>query len=832
MTTTMNLINSVAVDTFDCLPQGIIILDSGFRVVYWNLTLEEWTGIPRAEIVGQDITKRYPHLAAPRYIGRIQPLFDGGPPVIFSSQLHHYFVPALLPSGHFRIQHTTVSSMVVSSHSYALVSMQDVSDLTFLAQKSRHLHAKAIDELEMKIQIEEALRIDEARLESLLKIAQLDPMPTPDLLEHVLNEAVRITQSKFGFIFRCHKENDELEPLCWTRNAFEASELVEYLYGSEMHASGVFYDLIKLCKPLIVNDIQASHAAREGHSEKKLNLTSILCAPVLFNNDLVALAAVVNKEKPYDASDIRQLKLLMDAGWKIKMQRTAELQLNNAYALVESLLNNSPVGVRVFDAVSGQCILANAAAGSIAGGPVHALKEQNFRELDSWKNSGLLDVAERVIASGEPYCLDTVLHTAFGKVVPVKYQLTRFVVNGCMNLLVMGQDISEEIRLSKEKQQIEEQWLHAQKMESLGILAGGVAHDFNNILMSILGNTELALLNLPEDSETSDYLARIRLSTKRASELANQMLTYSGKGTFAISPLNVNNLVTEITHLLEVSISKKTTLDLQLHTDSLFVDGDETQLRQVIMNLVINGAEAIDKNKGVITVSTGHVVLTSEELRDTMFPDNLCEGPAVFIRVTDSGCGMDKDTMLKMFDPFFTTKFTGRGLGMAAVLGIIRSHKGTIKVHSHLGLGTTFTVLLPLSQKQKIATEETGPAINRSGNGLVLLVDDEEHVREIGKGFLNFLGYQCITAESGQLATEIYAQNPDINYVILDLTMPDIDGLQVYDKLKEIRADVKVILSSGYSEYEVSCHLQEKKFSGFLKKPYTISALNAIMTSF
>jgi|GEM_PF-5508752 len=826
---TVSLADSFPIDTFDCLPQGIIILSNEFNVMYWNLMMEEWTGIPRDQIIGNDITEVYPHLASSRYTGRMKPLFHGGPPVLFSSHLHHHFVPALLPNGKLRIQQTTVSTLEINAELYALVSIHDVSDLTFLAQKTRSQHAQALNDLEKMIMTKEALRIDEARLESLLTIAQLGPMPTANLLERVLDEGVRLTQSKLGFIFQYLDENGSLEPICWTKDAEGAHRLVDFLRCSEQNTSSILYDVIHLGQPIIVNDLESYHAKRFGLANEDQNIASLLCVPVLVDNKIVALVGVVGKETPYDESDTRQLKLLLDTAWKIKMQREAENQRNDALILVRNLLDSSPFGIQVFDASSGQCVLSNMAASNIVGGPLQALQEQNFRELDSWKSSTLLDIAEKVISDGNPLTIETVLNTSFGKEVPVKYQLSRFVANDCINLLVIGQDMSEEIRLSKERKQIEEQLLHAQKMESLGVLAGGVAHDFNNILMSILGNTELAQRKLPADSKVNDHLARIETSAKRASDLANQMLTYSGKGMFVIKPVNINSIVTEIINLIEVSISKKIKLELNLAPEPIIADADETQMRQLVMNLVINAAEAIDKDAGIITISTGHTHCSANDFKKTMLPNNLKRGTVNFISVTDTGCGMDRNTKLRIFDPFFTTKFAGRGLGMAAVLGIIRSHKGTISVDSQPGEGSIFTILLPLSQTQSVSLAKPGPSNHDHGTGLVLLVDDEKAIRLIGREILNSLGYQCLTAEDGSKAVEIFKKNPDITCVILDLTMPGEDGIQVYEKLKGICPDVKVILSSGFTEFEVSQHLQGHNFSGFLQKPYTISVLNEVM---
>jgi PAS domain S-box-containing protein len=260
-------------------------------------------------------------------------------------------------------------------------------------------------------------------------------------------------------------------------------------------------------------------------------------------------------------------------------------------------------------------------------------------------------------------------------------------------------DITERKRAEEERLKLEQQILHAQKLESLGVLAGGIAHDFNNILMAIIGNAELALMKINKESPATDNLHRIEQAAARAADLAKQMLAYSGKGKFIIESINLNILLEEMLHMLEVSISKKAVLRLNLHQHLPEVEGDITQIRQIVMNLVINSSEAIGDKSGVIAISTGCMDCDRSYLKDVWLDENLTDGLYVYLEVADSGCGMDKETLSKLFDPFFTTKFTGRGLGMAAVLGIVRGHRGAIKVYSEPNRGTTFKILLPASSR-------------------------------------------------------------------------------------------------------------------------------------
>jgi signal transduction histidine kinase len=386
-------------------------------------------------------------------------------------------------------------------------------------------------------------------------------------------------------------------------------------------------------------------------------------------------------------------------------------------------------------------------------------------------------------------------------------------------------DITDRKRADEERQRFEQQLLHTQKLESLGVLAGGIAHDFNNILMAILGNADLALMRINPESPAVSNLRRIEQAAVSAADLAKQMLAYSGKGKFIIEQIDCNNLLEDMLHMLEVSISKKAVLHFNLKRPLPRVECDATQIHQVIMNLVINASEAIGDTSGVIAVSTGQIQCDRRYLKDAWLNDSMEEGLYVSIEVSDTGCGMDKDTLEKIFDPFFTTKFTGRGLGMAAVLGIVRGHKGAIRVYSESGKGTSFKILLPASEKVVINSENETDQCSGAARGTVLLVDDEDTLRDIGTEMLKELGYDVVTANDGRDALAVYSANRDIDLVILDLTMPHLDGEACFRELRLIKPDVKVIISSGFSEQDVSQKFAGRGLAGFIQKPYRLSRL-------
>jgi len=392
------------------------------------------------------------------------------------------------------------------------------------------------------------------------------------------------------------------------------------------------------------------------------------------------------------------------------------------------------------------------------------------------------------------------------------------------------QDITARKRAEEEHKKLELQMQHAQKLESLGVLAGGIAHDFNNILLVILGHADLALMRLSPASPARDNLHQIELAAQRAADLARQMLAYSGKGRFVVEALDLGEIITEMTHMLEVSISKKVLLRLNLAQGLPAVRVDVTQVRQVLMNLVINASEAIGEGSGVVAITTGAMQCDRAYLAETWLDEQLPEGTYVFMEVADTGCGMDRETMSRLFDPFFTTKFTGRGLGMAAVLGIVRGHKGAIKVYSEPGKGTLFKVLFPVGQGHAEALPEKAASQEAwQGSGTILLVDDEETVRALGAEMLQSLGFSVLTAKNGCEALEMFRVNMAIKAVILDLTMPEMDGEETFRELRQMNSEVRVVMSSGYNEQEVSQRFFGKGVAGFIQKPYRLVELEAVL---
>ncbi len=416
---------------------------------------------------------------------------------------------------------------------------------------------------------------------------------------------------------------------------------------------------------------------------------------------------------------------------------------------------------------------------------------------------------------------NSVLHDAAGRTV---------------SILSLVQDVTDRVlaeqlgkKAASEKQLLERKLQESQKLESLGVLAGGIAHDFNNLLTGVLGNASLARMDLPADSPVQPYLEQIEAAAARAADLCKQMLAYSGKGRFVVNRLDLNALIEDTTRLLQVSISKRAVMKFHLATALPVVMGDATQLRQVIMNLVINASEAIAEKSGFIAITTGLTRADRAYLSGAYFARDLPEGDYVSLEVSDNGGGMPGEVLEKIFDPFFTTKFTGRGLGLAAVLGIVRGHKGALKVFSEQSWGTTFKILLPCAEGVAEDVVAVAPGLaDWKGSGTVLVVDDEETVRVTTARMLEACGFTTKLADNGRTAVDEFSVDPDsFTLVVLDLTMPHMDGDEAYRHIRELRPNARVLLMSGFNEQEAIARFAGEGLAGFIQKPFAFSDLRA-----
>jgi len=382
-----------------------------------------------------------------------------------------------------------------------------------------------------------------------------------------------------------------------------------------------------------------------------------------------------------------------------------------------------------------------------------------------------------------------------------------------------------------DRRRAEEALRQSQKLESLGVLAGGIAHDFNNLLTVILGNLNLAQFRLPEGSSARPYLANMEAAVLRATELTKQMLAYSGRGHFQVKPHDLNAVVRDLTHLLEVSISKKIHLQLDLEPDLPAIQADAAQFQQVVMNLVTNASDAIGDQEGVIHLTTSVQHLEAPVLRHEYRVDAPTPGRHVILEVEDTGCGMTADVLERIFDPFFTTKATGRGLGLSAMLGILRGHGAGLNISSEVGRGSRFRLCFPASTAATLPESPTDQVPSTTPlHGLVLLVDDEEQILDATGLALDSLGFGVVTARDGLEALDRFQEHrKELCLVVMDLTMPRMDGREAFRAMQGLDPTIPVVLSSGFTEQDSLQTFPDGGPAGFLQKPYQIKDLKTAL---
>ena len=511
----------------------------------------------------------------------------------------------------------------------------------------------------------------------------------------------------------------------------------------------------------------------------------------------------------------------------IAERKQVELALRTSEDRFRTLTMASPLGIFLTDA-AGECTFVTPRMLDLWGAPLDQLLGRGFLEAAhpddrarvarDWNQAvrvgGELNSEYRVLRpDGEVrwICERTAAHRD-------GHAVTGFV--GTV------EDITAQKMAGEDRRRLEVQMQHAQKLESLGVLAGGIAHDFNNLLVGILGNVSVAREDVEAGTPHEELLADIETAARRAAELTTQLLAYAGKGRFNVQPLDVSAAVRETSTLLQSAISKRATLSLQLDEDLAMISADATQVRQVIMNLLTNASDALDEHVGEIALRTGTMHADAAYLARCLAADGVRPGQFIYVEVADTGVGMSGETLARIFDPFFTTKFTGRGLGLAATLGIVRGHRGALHVESALGTGTVFRVLFPVAESRVPASRTPLSVVGIPRTGTILVVDDEETVRNVARRMLERSGYHVITATDGDEALHVYAEHEhSVIAIVLDVTMPRMSGTEVLADLRHRGKTVPVVLASGYTSESLHAPVPGTASPVFVQKPFVTSAL-------
>ena len=666
--------------------------------------------------------------------------------------------------------------------------------------------------------VEELLH-DQARFRSLASLLQYQGRNTQEFLDFALKQAIELTGSKLGYIYFYHEDRKQFELNTWSKEVMTECSVANPQTCYELDKTGIWGEAVRQRKPILLNDFQAAHPLKKGLPEGHAKLFRYLTLPIFSNDRIVAVVAVANKESDYDDADLRQLRLLMDAVWKVVERTQAEDELRKSEARFRSYFDLPLHGVAITSPEKGW-LTVNERLCSMLGYTRDELSRLTWADL-THPDDLAADVEQfELMCSGriEQYQIEKRFIRKNGEVIHTLLAL------GCVRdpagkvsyFIALLEDITDRKRVEAELQKTE-------KLKSVGTLAGGIAHDFNNILLVLFGNISLAKEDLSQEHPSYALLEEAEKSMKRAVRLTKQLLTFAKGGLPVKDSVSLGSLVEEAARF-DLSGSNVNLAFRQ--AEGLWpAKADKGQIQQVVSNLVTNARQAMHAG-GTLTI-----MLENADLPENSVP-GLRQGRYVKVAVQDDGCGIDPKILPQIFDPYFTTKPSGSGLGLTTVWSIITKHGGHIGVESELSKGSAFTFYLPAAACP-LPTEAKPPAAEcrpQARAVRILVMDDERSVSSLVERMLTRNGYSVATAPDGREAVALYRQafetGTPFDAVIMDLTIPGgIGGAQAVKDLLALDPDVRAIVSSGYADDPVMANPAAYGFKGTVAKPYTAGAL-------
>lgn len=680
-----------------------------------------------------------------------------------------------------------------------------------------------IKDITERVKADEEIRLNTSRLQSLVSILQRRFDSVQDFIDYALYEAVRLTGSKFGYIFFYYEDREEFVLNTWSRDVMAECAVAEPKTCFELNKTGIWGEAVRQRKEIIVNDFQAAHPLKKGYPEGHVKLNRFMTLPVFIGDRIVAVIGVANKSVGYNETDVLQLTLLMDTVWKVVEQNKAVESHQALFSRHEAILSAIP----------------------------DIIMEVDSRKIYTWANqSGLEFFGDDVIGKEaafyfegeqETYQSDKPLFHGDENIIYAeswqrrKDGQKRLLAWWCGVLkdergnvtgaLSSARDITDQKMADEEKAKLEDQYRQAQKMEAIGHLAGGVAHDFNNMLNIILGYSQMALMKLEPSSPLQADIREIASAGKRSADLVRQLLAFARKQTIAPKALDFNDTVGGMINMLRKLIGENIDLIWKPAASLLPVKMDPTQIDQILVNLTVNARDSISGN-GKIYIETGNAVLDEAYCA---IHTGFAAGRYVLLAISDNGCGIDKETQAKIFDPFFTTKKFGEGTGMglATVYGIVKQNNGFINVYSEPGKGATFRIYLPLHGEKETAVDEQGThAEPLTGTETILIVEDEEVLLKMAKIMLGEMGYSVLTASApGEAIRLVEEHTGDINLVVTDVVMPEMNSQDLQLRLSVLRPSLKFLFMSGYPAKAIAHHGILDQGINFLQKPFTMNDL-------
>jgi PAS domain S-box-containing protein len=677
---------------------------------------------------------------------------------------------------------------------------------------------------------EEELRLDDQRMEALLKLNQMTHASLQEITSFALEEAVRLTQSRIGYLAFVNADESVLTMHAWSRRAMNACALEHKPLVYPVAETGLWGEALRQRKAIITNDYQAPSPMKKGFPKGHVRVERHLGVPIIDGDRVVIVAGVGNKSSDYNERDIKQLDLLMSGMWRIVQRAQAVEALRDSEARFRTAFENASVGITLVS-LDGIYLEVNPAMARMTGySPADLIGRPvaHFTHPDDLgrRSEFVSDLIAGRIDSGEQE--RRFIHRN-GSVVwtLIWASVQRDQKGKPMYFISLVQDITARKTADEDKRKLESQLLQAQKMEAIGSLAGGIAHDFNNILSAIIGFTELSMLS---EGASVDYLREAMKAANRAKDLVKQILSFSRQTDEQRMPVHVGMVVKEVVKFLRAGIP--TTIDIRCTIDGRAgaVLANSVELHQILMNLCTNAVHAIGERAGMLEIEVQGMNLGPEN-RDG-FPD-LDLGHYVRLSVKDTGQGIPPDIQERIFDPYFTTKEkgVGTGLGLAVVHGIVKKSHGTIRVESEIGKGSAFHVYLP--QVDLSASKPADyPALPRGGSERILFVDDEKMLVEVGEQILRRLGYDVVSRTSPLEALELFKARPkDFDLVISDQTMPGLTGDALASELMKLNPEIPVILCTGYSQLIDQRRAKEKGIRALVMKPILISEMAGAIRS-
>lgn len=614
-----------------------------------------------------------------------------------------------------------------------------------------------------------------------------------------------LSEEKFSKVFYLNPSACGLSEIA-NGNYVEVNKAFEELlgYSSAEVIGKSAYDLNILDKTTAEQIIRhADENGRVVNAEAQLRTKDGFLRSVLLSAE-----SIIVQDKRYRFTVVNDITAQKDA-----QDKAAQLALRN-----ETMLQNSKDGIHVMDE-RGNLLEVNDAFCTMLGYSRPEALSLNVRDWDAqWSYDTLTELISKFL--DQPSVFETQHRRKDGTTIHVEVNAVGVTFEGKRLLYASSRDITE-------RKATEDALRHSQKLESIGTLAGGIAHDFNNLLVAILGQSSLAYEKMRTEDPARQNIEKVIKASEHAADLTKQLLAYSGQGKFFMEELDLNRLILENVQMFELSVPKNCRMTMDLDASAPHIKADKGQIQQVLMNLIINAGEAVGERNGSIKVRTELRTIEEGEMRYSRFTNfPLTGGTYAVITVNDTGAGMSADQLLRIFDPFFTTKFTGRGLGLAAVLGIIRGHQGGIDVASQENDGTMFEILFPLIIPAPSVTNERSSAPRHAEKGTILIIDDEPSVVELVNDVLNDNAFTVLQARNPLEGIELFRNHwQDISLVILDYAMPDLNGRQTFQQLVQINDTVPVLLSSGYSEEHTMELFGTVQPAGFFQKPYTAARL-------